>query len=127
LFIIEITSNENGFHRMESQSHKTENWKDGYAVVPEEMVPAIDATFGFCDIEVVDGVVVSFTAMEHPAPPLSIEGQIAELKAQLAATDYMVIKCSEAQLVGEEFPYDVVALHAERQEIRNKINALEVQ
>ena len=51
--------------------------------------------------------------------------QIAELKEQLAATDYKVIKCAECQLLGLEMPYDVVALHAERQELRNKINDIE--
>lgn len=51
--------------------------------------------------------------------------QIAELKKQLSATDYKVIKCSECQLLGEEMPYDVVALHAERQAIRDEINILE--
>lgn len=51
--------------------------------------------------------------------------QIAALKKQLASTDYKIIKCSEAQLVGEELPYDITALHAERQAIRNQINELE--
>ena len=51
--------------------------------------------------------------------------KIAELKAQLTATDYKVIKCSECQLVGQELPYDVAELHAERQAIRDQINQLE--
>lgn len=51
--------------------------------------------------------------------------KIAELKAQLSATDYKVIKCSECQLVGEEMPYNVAELHAERQAIRDQINQLE--
>ena len=51
--------------------------------------------------------------------------QIAELKEQLSATDYKIIKCSECQLVGEEMPYNIVELHIERQAIRNEINNLE--
>jgi hypothetical protein len=51
--------------------------------------------------------------------------QIAELKRQLSATDYKVIKCAECQLLGEAMPYDVEALHAERQAIRDEINRLE--
>lgn len=51
--------------------------------------------------------------------------QIAELKKQLSATDYKVIKCAECQLLGQEMPYDVVALHAERQAFRDQINQLE--
>ena len=51
--------------------------------------------------------------------------KIVELKKQLSATDYKVIKCAECQLLGEEIPYDVAALHAERQAIRDEINKLE--
>lgn len=51
--------------------------------------------------------------------------KIAELKAQLSKTDYKVIKCSECQLLSKEMPYDVAALHAERQAIRDEINRLE--
>lgn len=51
--------------------------------------------------------------------------QILELKQQLSATDYKVIKCAECQLLGKEMPYDVQALHAERQAIRDAINSLE--
>ena len=53
--------------------------------------------------------------------------QIEELKAELAATDYKIIKCSEAQMAGDEAPYDIAAVHAERQAIRDKINELEVK
>lgn len=51
--------------------------------------------------------------------------KINELKAQLSSTDYKIIKCSECQLVGEDLPYDVAELHAERQAIREQINKLE--
>lgn len=51
--------------------------------------------------------------------------QILTLKEELSATDYKVIKCAEAQLLGLPLPYDVEALHAERQALRNKINELE--
>lgn len=57
--------------------------------------------------------------------PADVSAQIAELKEELSSTDYKVIKCSEAQLVGDELPYDIAALHAERQAIRDRINALE--
>lgn len=53
------------------------------------------------------------------------EEQIAELKKKLADSDYKVIKCSECQLLGQELPYDVTELHAERQAIRDQINQLE--
>jgi hypothetical protein len=43
----------------------------------------------------------------------------------LTATDYKVIKCYEAQLVGEPLPYDKNVIHADRQAIRDRINELQ--
>ena len=51
--------------------------------------------------------------------------KIAELKRRLSDTDYKVIKCAECQLLGQDMPYDVAELHAERQAIRDEINKLE--
>lgn len=51
--------------------------------------------------------------------------EITVLKQQLSESDYKVIKNMEAQLVNKELPYDSVALHAERQMLRDKINELE--
>lgn len=63
--------------------------------------------------------------MYIPAPEKTNAERIAELKAQLSATDYQIIKCSEYQLAGLELPYDVAELHAKRQAIRDQINQLE--
>lgn len=49
--------------------------------------------------------------------------QIAELKAQLSATDYKAIKYAEGWLSEEEY----APIKAERQAIRDKINALEAE
>ena len=57
--------------------------------------------------------------------PDSPEEQIAKLKEKLSSTDYKILKCSEAQMAGGELPYDIVALHAERQALRDRINELE--
>lgn len=54
----------------------------------------------------------------------SKEEQIAELKEQLTATDYKVTKCYEYGLAGLTLPYDISALHIERQAIRDQINEL---
>lgn len=53
--------------------------------------------------------------------------EIDSLKSQLSATDYKVTKCAECSLMGEALPYDIEALHAERQALRNRINELESQ
>ena len=54
-----------------------------------------------------------------------IQGEIDAIKAELSETDYQVIKCYEASLDGEELPYDIKALHEDRNEKRAQINALE--
>ena len=54
-----------------------------------------------------------------------IQGEIDSLKTDLSETDYQVIKCYEASLVGEELPYDIQALHKERDLKRAQINTLE--
>lgn len=54
-----------------------------------------------------------------------IQGEIDAIKAELSETDYQVIKCYEASLVGEGLPYDIKALHEDRNEKRAQINALE--
>lgn len=41
---------------------------------------------------------------------------------ELGSGDYKVIKCMEAFLCGEPLPYDITALHAERQALREIIN-----
>ena len=53
------------------------------------------------------------------------EARIWELKDQLAQGDYKIIKCAEAQLMGEALPYDVATLVAERNAMRAEINELE--
>ena len=53
------------------------------------------------------------------------EKEIGLLKSELSATDYKIIKCSEASLLGEELPYSVSELHATRQALRDRINQLE--
>lgn len=52
---------------------------------------------------------------------------IESLKSELQESDYKVIKCAEAMAVGAEMPYNMTALHKERQALRDKINELEEQ
>ncbi len=62
---------------------------------------------------------------ENVVNTTKIQGEIDAIKAELSETDYQVIKCYEASLVGEELPYDIKALHEDRNEKRAQINALE--
>ena len=47
------------------------------------------------------------------------------LESQLSKSDYKVIKCAEAQAAGSAMPYDAAALHAERQQWRDRINEID--
>lgn len=53
--------------------------------------------------------------------------QIDGLKAQIAASDYKIIKTYEYALLGEQTEYDIETVHAERQALRDQINTLETQ
>jgi hypothetical protein len=64
---------------------------------------------------------------ETIASTLEQRTEITDLKAQLDATDYKVIKNAECNLAGVELPYDAKELHNERQTLRDKIDELEIE
>lgn len=51
--------------------------------------------------------------------------EIERLKSELQESDYKVTKCAEAICLNAEMPYNMTALHKERQALRDKINELE--
>jgi hypothetical protein len=51
--------------------------------------------------------------------------KMIRLKNRLLETDHMVVECYEHSMLGLEMPYDIVALHEERQEIKNEIENLQ--
>ena len=51
--------------------------------------------------------------------------EIERIKSELQESDYKVIKCAEAICLNVELPYNMTALHKERQALRDKINELE--
>lgn len=56
----------------------------------------------------------------------TIEEKILRLKNRLLETDHMVVECYEHSLLGLEMPYDIAALHTERQAIKDEIETLQV-
>ena len=60
-----------------------------------------------------------------PTEKEKIQHEIWELKAKLSETDYKILKCSEASLLGQELPYDLDAVVSERDGWRAQINELE--
>lgn len=60
------------------------------------------------------------------------EQEIINLKAELSSSasrcgDWAIIKCYEARLANKPDPYDVDAIVARRQEIRDRINEIEAE
>ena len=76
---------------------------------------------------IVDGKVVQ--SWETKIDPETIKAQIDELKQQLSATDYKVIKYYEFVIADDNCEayadYEMKKLHEERQAIRAEINRLE--
>lgn len=61
-----------------------------------------------------------------------LKQEIINYEAKLSANtsnigDYRIIKCYEAALLQKDTPYDVDALIADRQGVRDKINELEAE
>lgn len=125
LTIIEIAAHEDGRHGLVGQAGKAECWLEGWIEVPDELENTAWTCHGYCDLDIQDGVLVGITPKPIPKPVPTKEQQIAALKAELSATDYQIIKCGEYQLAGRELPYDIAKLHAQRQELRDRINELE--
>lgn len=59
----------------------------------------------------------------------SLNMRISSLKKKLANDDYKVIKCMESYLVDKDapLPYEIEEIAAERNAIRDNINALQAE
>lgn len=95
--ISKATMGEYSVHSIQTNSTWGKNpYGEDYAVVPDEMVPDIMATKGFCDIVLSeDGTeVVEFTAREIPEIPTEEPGPTAEERiAELEAQNEMLLSC----------------------------------
>lgn len=69
---------------------------------------------------------ISFRYIEVPDFQ-KVAHEIERSKEVLASNDYKIIKCYEAALMGYAMPYEIKALHNERQLLRDKINELEAR
>ena len=92
---------------IQTNSAWSENpYGEEYAIVPDEMVPDIKATQGFCDISLnEDGTeVVSFTAREIPSIPTE-EPQPSDIDIlyEIEADQELRICCLEMGLSAEDF------------------------
>lgn len=70
--VISKEGNESGWHDLQTNSAWSSNpYGEAFAVVPDELVPEILETCGYCDLELnEDGTeVVAFTPLEIPFTP----------------------------------------------------------
>ncbi|CDN30235.1 hypothetical protein BN938_0128 [Mucinivorans hirudinis] len=92
---------------------------DGFKYFVEEPVPEVELSeFEALELrhrEEAHQIVAYYEVVDNS--PDRIAAEITRLKANLAATDYQVIKSYEFALAGSEPPYDIASLHDERQSI----------
>lgn len=139
--------NESGYLRIKELTEKTEQYREG-KVIKKRIVSIEEQankllTQGWKPVDKVDESklqaedgyfvrIIPFDAgdrisyrYEKVIDEQKKRREIEKLKNSLKDTDYKVIKCYEASLLGEQMPYDVKNLHNERQNIRNRINELQ--
>lgn len=92
--------------------------------VDESLMVCDDANYTIRLVPYDNGDKISYR-YEKVVNNYKLNADIEALKAELAETDYQVIKCYEASLVGEELPYDMKMLHTSRNAIRARINEIQ--
>lgn len=92
--IIQIEG-KNGFHDIQSQSHRVACWLPGYVEVPPGLEAEAWATGGWCDVVLSGGVLVNITQRDKPegatAPPTELEQLRADVDYLSAMTGVMLV------------------------------------
>lgn len=88
LTIIEVAAREDGGHGLQSQSHRTECWLEGWVAVPPELEQAVWDCRGYCELEIQDGVLTGVKPGEPPAPPAPEPTQEDRNRADI---DYLAV------------------------------------
>lgn len=70
LTIIELAAREDGGHGLQSQSHRTECWLEGWVAVPEELAQIAWDCCGYCELKLdKKGNLVDIIPVERPPEP----------------------------------------------------------
>lgn len=117
--ITKILKYDNGSHANQSTTPCV--IPDGWIEVPTYLEAAFESSGSFCNLTIEDGVLTGIEPLPIPEPIANPTAEITALKAQLTATDYKAIKYAEGWLSEEEY----APIKAQRQSIRDQINALE--
>ncbi len=91
LTIIEIEAREDGGHGLQSQSHRTECWLEGWVAVPPQLEKAAWDCRGYCQLDIQDGVLVDLTPGQAPEQAPAAEMEPTELERLRADVDYLAI------------------------------------
>ena len=83
LTIIERNTRPDGGHAIQSQSHRTECWLEGWIAVPEHLSRTVWDCGGYCDLTVEGGVLTAVTAKERPQEPESEPTEAERLRADV--------------------------------------------
>lgn len=87
LTIIELSAREDGGHGLQSQSHRTECWLEGWVAVPPHLEQAAWDCGGYCDLTLdEEGALVGLTPIVRPAQP---EPEPTETQQLRADVDYL--------------------------------------
>ena len=87
LTIIELSAREDGGHGLQSQSHRTECWLEGWVAVPAALENAVWDCGGYCELTLdEEGVLTGITPTERPAQP---QGQPTEAEQLRADVDFL--------------------------------------
>ncbi len=90
LSIIELAAREDGGHGLQSQSHRTECWLEGWVAVPPQLTEAVWACGGYCELKLnKKGELVGITPTERPAQPEPEPTEEERLEAQVTYTAMM--------------------------------------
>lgn len=85
--IVKIEANENGFHNIQSQSHRTKCWLDGFIAVPKELEKVLNDCDGYCDLEIKNGILKGVTPRPDLKPKeeshITTEERLAALEAAM--------------------------------------------
>lgn len=100
--IIEILARENGSRNIQSRHGAARVWEDGYIEVPAHLEAAVWATYGWCDLQIEEGVLVGITPTKRPPEPEpepepSPLDRLGALEEALAQTDETAIALFESQ------------------------------
>lgn len=100
--IIEINAREDSSRNIQSRHGAARVWEEGYIEVPVHLEAAVWATYGWCDLQIEEGVLVGITPTKRPPEPEpepepSPLDRLGALEEALAQTDETAIALFESQ------------------------------